>query len=223
LNQPLIEGSFAVDRAIQQHAVGGLAKRCVDLIVALTMLLLASPLMLMVAALIWLMEGRPIVFKHRRIGFGGKVFYCWKFRTMCFNGDEVLSNYFRNNPLAAAEWAKTRKLKTDPRVSALGRMLRETSIDELPQLYNVITGDMSCVGPRPVTSDELCHYEERIELYLKARPGLTGAWQISGRNDTSYEERVRLDTNYVSNWSLRRDLEILMLTLPAVFSRRGSY
>jgi exopolysaccharide production protein ExoY len=142
---------------------------------------------------------------------------------MCVNGDEVLEAYFQSNPDAAAEWAVTRKLKTDPRVSLLGRMLRETSIDELPQLFNVIRGDMSCVGPRPITADELCRYEALVGVYLSTRPGLTGAWQVGGRNETSYEERVALDVKYVQSWSLWSDLKILAQTPRAVVTGRGSY
>jgi exopolysaccharide production protein ExoY len=222
LNRPLTENSFAFDGTLQ-NPVGGLTKRCVDIVVALSLLVMLSPLMLMIAVLLRFLEGGPVFFRHPRIGFNGKVFDCLKFRTMCVDGDEVLSNHFRSNPSAAAEWTMTRKLREDPRVSLLGRMLRETSIDELPQFFNVIRGEMSCVGPRPITADELCRYNARIELYLKTRPGLTGAWQISGRNDTSYEERVLLDTDYVLSWSLRKDLSILVRTLPAVVSRRGSY
>ncbi len=141
---------------------------------------------------------------------------------MSVNAEEVLADHLQNNSTAAAEWALTRKLKDDPRVSRLGQLLRETSIDELPQLFNVLRGDMSCVGPRPITSDEITRYDSRIEFYLRTRPGLTGAWQISGRSDTSYEERVQLDSSYVTGWSLWKDFEILIRTLPAVISRRGS-
>ncbi|MBR0749952.1 sugar transferase [Bradyrhizobium japonicum] len=187
------------------------------------MLVTLSPFLLLIAGLLWLLEGGPIIYRHPRIGYGGRVFNCLKFRTMCVNGDRVLEAYFQNNPAAAAEWAITRKLKTDPRVSLLGRMLRETSIDELPQLFNVIRGDMSCVGPRPITADELCRYEALVGVYLSTRPGLTGAWQVGGRNETSYAERVALDVKYVQSWSLRNDLKIIVRTPRVVVSRRGSY
>lgn len=206
-----------------ESPVGGVVKRGLDIIIAFGALLILSPFMLMLAALLWLLDGGSPIYRHPRIGFNGKVFNCLKFRTMCVNGDEVLANHLRNDPSAAAEWAITRKLKEDPRVTRLGRQLRENSVDELPQVFNVIRGEMSCVGPRPITADELAHYNSRIELYLKTRPGLTGAWQVSGRNDTSYEERVLLDSNYVLRWSLRMDLHILIRTLPAIISRRGSY
>ena len=222
LNQSLTELTSALDEATVEP-VGGRTKRCVDIAIAVCMLVTLSPFLLLIAGLLWLLEGGPIIYRHPRIGYGGRVFNCLKFRTMCVNGDQVLEAYFQSNPAAAAEWAITRKLKTDPRVSLLGRMLRETSIDELPQLFNVIRGDMSCVGPRPITAEELCRYEALVGVYLSTRPGLTGAWQVGGRNETSYAERVALDVKYVQSWSLRNDLKIIARTPHAVVSRRGSY
>ena len=205
------------------HPVGGPAKRALDVAIAGIALLMLAPLMLMVAVLIRLFEGGPVLFSHPRIGFGGRAFHCFKFRTMYVHGDGVFADYLSSDSVAATEWATSRKLKADPRVSRLGRLLRETSIDELPQLFNVIRGDMSCVGPRPITVEEIFQHGCKIDLYFRTRPGLTGAWQVGGRNDTTYDERVVLDSNDVLNWSIPNDVNILARTLPAVISRRGSY
>jgi exopolysaccharide production protein ExoY len=142
---------------------------------------------------------------------------------MVVNGDKVLQDHLRNNPKAMEEWRATRKLQDDPRVTAVGTVLRKLSLDELPQLINIIRGEMSIVGPRPVVHDELELYESAAVYYLQSRPGLTGLWQISGRNDVSYAARVAFDTHYVENWSLVRDVVIIARTIPAVCMQRGSY
>jgi exopolysaccharide production protein ExoY len=166
--------------------------------------------------------GGPIIFSHRRIGHNGVAFNCYKFRTMIRNSDEFMRQYLAVNPDAAHEWATTRKLKRDPRVTALGNLLRRSSLDELPQFINVLRGEMSCVGPRPIVPEELKFYGASTSEYLRARPGLTGAWQVSGRSDTSYKERVALDCKYVREWSLRTDIVILLKTIPAAVASRGS-
>lgn len=168
-------------------------------------------------------DGGRIFYGHRRIGQGGNEFHCLKFRTMVPNGDEVLRAHLRSDPRANAEWRETRKLKDDPRVTPLGKVLRKLSIDELPQLINIIRGDMSLVGPRPVIVDELEYYGQDLHCYLAVRPGLTGLWQISGRNDVSYADRVAYDRQYFESWSFFRDLWIILLTVPAILSSRGSY
>lgn len=183
---------------------------------ASTALVLALPLMLVVAVLVKLFIGGPILFAHRRIGFNGRPFDCYKFRTMVENAEQVLEEYFASHPGAAEEWRETQKLKYDPRTTLLGQILRKSSLDELPQLFNILRGDMSCVGPRPVVANELWRYGSVLEDYLKTRPGLTGLWQISGRNGVDYAHRVLLDEQYVQNWSIWADFAILAWTAVAV-------
>jgi exopolysaccharide production protein ExoY len=199
-----------------EQPVGGRPKRVMDLAIAITALLLLFPVMLMVMALIKATMGGPVIFSHDRIGYRGRVFRCYKFRTMVVNGDEILQRHLAENAAAAKEWNETRKLRNDPRITLLGHMLRKSSLDELPQLINVLRGEMSCVGPRPIVADELRHYGRDASEYLRARPGLTGAWQVSGRNSLEYARRVALDCNYVRNWSAWRDLVILSKTVVAV-------
>lgn len=195
--------------------VGGVLKRLMDLAVAVTALVMAAPVMIAVAVILR-MSGGQAVFSHSRVGFGGKPFNCYKFRSMVANADEVLKAHLESNPEAAVEWEKTRKLRDDPRVTFFGHMLRKSSLDELPQLFNVIRGDMSCVGPRPVVTEELKYYGDRVGEYLAARPGLTGLWQVTGRSSTGYDERVALDSHYVRNWSPWLDVTILTRTAVAV-------
>jgi undecaprenyl-phosphate galactose phosphotransferase len=142
---------------------------------------------------------------------------------MVMGGDKILKAHLENNPEAAAEWKATQKLVNDPRVTRIGKFLRSTSIDELPQLINVLRGDMSLVGPRPIVRDEVSHYSNDIDYYYRVRPGVTGLWQVSGRSDTTYAERVQLDSWYVRNWSLWHDIAIMLKTFPAVFKRSGAY
>ncbi|TCR85767.1 exopolysaccharide production protein ExoY [Rhizobium sp. BK376] len=204
-------------------AVGGLFKRTMDVFLASLALFFILPILIMVALIVKLQDGGPILFVHQRIGFQGRMFGCLKFRTMCCNAEARLDQYLHANPQAALEWKTTQKLKTDPRVTVAGSVLRRLSFDELPQLINVIKGEMSLVGPRPITADELRRYGRDAVYYLAVRPGLTGAWQVSGRNDVSYEERVRLDTDYCKTWSGAKDMNIMLRTLPVLFFRRGSY
>lgn len=202
--------------AVHSSPVGGFGKRLVDITVAGVALILLSPLMVLVAAAVRFTMGGPVLFGHGRIGHNGRTFRCYKFRTMIVGADEALRAYLANSPQAAKEWRETRKLRNDPRITLLGHFLRKTSIDELPQLINVLRGDMSCVGPRPIVADELAHYGENASEYLHARPGLTGAWQVSGRTSLRYAERVALDVEYVRGWSIWKDLRILVKTIPAV-------
>ncbi|MBB3610096.1 exopolysaccharide production protein ExoY [Rhizobium sp. BK602] len=190
---------------------------------ALAALILISPLFLMLMLLVKFSDRGPIFYGHRRIGHNGKTFRCMKFRTMVVDGDRVLQAYLQNNPRAMEEWRETRKLQNDPRVTLVGAVLRKLSLDELPQLINIIRGEMSVVGPRPVVEDELERYDASAIYYLQSRPGLTGLWQVSGRNDVSYESRVAFDTHYVKNWSLGSDMMIIAKTIPAVCLSRGSY
>jgi exopolysaccharide production protein ExoY len=195
---------------------GGLSKRVLDIVVVLTSVVILSPLLLLVAASIFFTMGRPIVFSHRRLGFGGRPFQCFKFRTMVNDAEKVLERHLDSNPNAAREWRATRKLKQDPRTTALGQILRRSSIDELPQLLSVLMGHMSCVGPRPVVDAEIANYGEYWDEYTRARPGMTGLWQVSGRNLLPYDRRVAMDRHYVRRWSIWRDLAILIRTIPAV-------
>ena len=203
--------------------VGGVSKRSFDILVALAALVLLSPIFLLIMALVKYSDGGSIFYGHRRIGYSGSTFRCLKFRTMAENGDAVLHRYLEQNPAAYDEWRATRKLQHDPRVTVVGTVLRKLSLDELPQLINILKGEMSLVGPRPVVEDELELYEASAVYYLQTRPGLTGLWQVSGRNDVSYETRVAFDTHYVRNWSLVTDLVIVARTIPAVCLSRGSY
>ncbi|TIM51390.1 MAG: sugar transferase [Mesorhizobium sp.] len=177
----------------------------------------------MVALLVKFSDGGPIFYGHSRIGRGGRIFPCLKFRTMVQDGERVLAAYLAANPDANAEWTATRKLKNDPRVTRVGAVLRKLSLDELPQIINILQGDMSLVGPRPVVRDELEIYGSSAVYYLKSRPGLTGLWQVSGRNDVSYDSRVAFDRHYVENWSLFEDIRIIIKTVPAVWMSRGCY
>ncbi len=158
----------------------------------------------------------PALFRHRRVGFNGRHFECLKFRTMVTDAPERLRKLLESDPSAAAEWATNRKLRNDPRITAIGAILRKSSLDELPQLFNVLRGDMSIVGPRPVTDEELERYASSVGAYLSCRPGITGLWQVSGRSTTTYNKRVACDTFYARNWSLALDAKIMAVTIPAL-------
>jgi len=168
-------------------------------------------------------EGGPIIFRHRRVGRDGKYFNCLKFRSMVPDADRVLRELLERQPELKAEWLRAHKLRNDPRITALGRFLRRTSLDELPQLGNVIRGEMSLVGPRPVVSDELLRYGRCACIYLAARPGVTGLWQVTGRNNTDYRRRVVLDVYYVRRQNLLLDLYILAKTTHVVLGGSGAY
>ena len=224
-----MSGSFP-PQSIEMHSgessstpVGGLRKRLFDVIAALTMVIVLSPLILCVAALIFVTDGRPILIRHNRVGFGGKQFPCFKFRTMVVDAQEALAAYLDANPRAMDEWKQTQKLKHDPRITPVGRVLRQLSVDELPQLVNIIEGHMSVVGPRPIVECEMDKYGVAIDHYLAARPGLTGLWQVSGRSNTAYETRVTCDCEYVEGWSMGRDIQIIARTIPAVLRAQGTY
>ena len=196
--------------------VGGLIKRVFDVTIASTTLVLMAPTMILIALLIVITMGRPVFFVQQRIGFNRRLFGCLKFRTMTVKGGDWLAGYLAENPDAARAWSETQKLKHDPRVTWLGRLLRKSSLDELPQLLNVLRGEMSCIGPRPVVQDELKRYGDHETDYAKAKPGLTGMWQVSGRSNTSYAHRINCDRYYVRRWSVALDLGILFKTIPAI-------
>jgi Undecaprenyl-phosphate galactose phosphotransferase WbaP len=210
------------DVAADQLLPDRTAKRVLDVIGVLVLALLFAPLMLLLALLLR-REGGPVLYRHTRIGRGGKAFACLKFRTMLPDAERVLSGILERDPALKAEWLRDHKLKEDPRVTAVGRLLRRTSLDELPQLWNVLKGDMSLVGPRPVVREELLRYGRAVDVYLAVRPGITGLWQVMGRNDTEYRRRVALDVWYVCHQSLLLDLSILARTAIVVLQRTGAY
>jgi Undecaprenyl-phosphate galactose phosphotransferase WbaP len=198
------------------------AKTLIDVTAAVVLLVVTSPLFL-VLAIASRLDGGPTFFAHRRVGAGGRPFYCLKFRTMMVDADRVLNETLARDPALAAEWAATRKLVDDPRVTRLGQFLRKTSLDELPQLINVLRLEMSLVGPRPIVESEVPFYGKDIALYYAIRPGLTGLWQVNGRSNISYARRVQLDVWYVNNWTIWHDIVVLLKTIPAVFSGRGAH
>jgi exopolysaccharide production protein ExoY len=208
--------SSAADRRRGTRPVGGRVKRLMDLGMSLVASLILIPILLLIGLLIRVLMGGPVIFAHPRIGREGNAFRCYKFRTMIADGDAVLQQYLNDNPEALREWRVTRKLTSDPRITWFGRILRKSSLDELPQLINVIRGDMSVVGPRPIVAEELSRYGSYSADYLRARPGLTGLWQVSGRSGLSYERRIDLDRYYVRRWSIALDLAIVLKTLPAL-------
>lgn len=197
-------------------------KRGFDLVAAVAITAILLPVLLALAYLVR-RDGGSATYGHMRVGQSGRKFHCLKFRSMQMGADKILQDLLRNDPIAMAEWEKDFKLKNDPRVTRIGHFLRKSSLDELPQLINVIRGEMSLVGPRPVVEEELARYGDQAVLYLQVNPGMTGLWQISGRNDTTYAERVGLDTWYVRNWSLWYDIAILLNTVRVVFRRSGAY
>ncbi|GEA17244.1 undecaprenyl-phosphate galactose phosphotransferase WbaP [Moorella sp. E306M] len=198
-------------------------KRAFDLAVGSVILLISAPLMAAIALAVKLDSPGPVIFAHRRIGRGGREFKCYKFRTMVVNAEAVLQEYLRKDPALRAEWERDFKLKNDPRVTRVGRFLRKTSLDELPQIFNVLKGEMSLVGPRPIIRKEVLRFGPYINDFYLVRPGITGLWQVSGRNDIDYPERVRLESWYVHNWSLWLDIIILIRTVGVVLARRGAY
>ncbi|MHB8814696.1 MAG: sugar transferase [Steroidobacteraceae bacterium] len=213
-------------QAFKPHALpaspNGPAKRVLDVLGAVVLAAVFSPLILAIAVLMR-REGGSIIYKHRRIGRNGRAFECLKFRTMVPNADEVLRELLERDAAIKAEWVRDHKLRCDPRVTRLGRFLRRTSLDELPQLWNVMRGEMSLVGPRPVVREELLRYGRNVSTYLSAKPGITGLWQVKGRNDTDYRRRVVLDTYYVRNQNLLLDLYILLKTTRVVLGGSGAY
>lgn len=192
-------------------------------LVAAVLLLLGAPLLAFIAWRIWREDGAPILYSHWRVGQHGKLFRCHKFRSMLRNSDEVLGHLLATDPAARAEWARDRKLRNDPRVTPIGAILRKTSLDELPQLLNVLCGEMALVGPRPITIAELRRYGRAKPHYLAVKPGMTGLWQVSGRNNTTYDQRVQLDRRYVESRSAWLDTWILFKTVHVVLTRDGAH
>ncbi|MGF6612840.1 Undecaprenyl-phosphate galactose phosphotransferase WbaP [Paraburkholderia sp. WSM4175] len=197
-------------------------KRTMDICGASVLLILLFPVLLIIAMAVMSDHGNA-VYGHPRIGRGGRTFKCLKFRSMVKNSDEVLAKLLATDAQARAEWDRDFKLKNDIRVTPVGRILRKTSLDELPQLWNVLRGDMSLVGPRPIVQKELVRYGRDVRYYLALKPGMTGLWQVSGRNDVDYPTRVSLDVKYAMNRSLTFDLSILLRTVKVVLAKDGAY
>ncbi len=200
-----------------------LLKRLIDIAAIVLTLPLVLPIMILLGILTKLTSKGPIFYGHKRIGKNGKEIKCWKFRSMCVNSQEILEEILATDPVRRAEWEKDRKFIDDPRVTKFGKFLRKTSLDELPQLFNILFGQMSLVGPRPVTEPELIKYGEYKDYVLSVSPGLTGMWQVSGRSDTGYEERITYDTYYIQNWSIWLDIWILIKTVWVVLVGKGAY
>jgi lipopolysaccharide/colanic/teichoic acid biosynthesis glycosyltransferase len=200
------------------------AKRLFDIAFAICFLVLFFWVFALLYLAVISTSGAPALYGHVRIGRSRKSFRCWKFRTMVRDSEARLREFLDSCPAAREEWEREYKLKNDPRITRLGRFLRKTSLDELPQIWNVLVGEMSVVGPRPITEAELTNfYGDHSALYIQVRPGITGAWQVSGRNETSYAERVQMDVDYVRSWSLVGDLLILVRTIRTVTRMQGAY
>lgn len=194
-----------------------------DIVVATAILIAVVPFLALLAIVLCIGDPGPIFFVHRRIGYGGRYFHCLKFRSMKVNADAILREHLGADPDALREWQETRKLRIDPRITPVGALMRKFSLDEFPQLINVLKGEMSLVGPRPIVDAEVPRYGRYFEHYCRVRPGLTGLWQTSGRSDTSYRRRVAMDVSYVERKSLALDIWLLCRTVPAVILARGSY
>ena len=199
------------------------SKRFADLLLATAAILILSPVLLIIAAAIYFESPGPVLYAHRRLGQRKRKFKLFKFRSMCLNADEVLADLLAFDAALREEFEENYKLKNDPRITRVGAFLRRTSLDELPQLINVLRGEMSVVGPRPIVEGEVDKYWPSEARLFSIRPGVTGLWQVSGRNDTSYEDRVRLDMRYLFERSVLGDALILLLTIPALLRRKGAY
>jgi Undecaprenyl-phosphate galactose phosphotransferase WbaP len=219
-----LSGTLALE--VKQNLLNPWAKRLkrgLDLFGAVVGGLIISPFLLIIAALIKLDSPGPVLFGHRRLGARDKHFLCWKFRTMHEDAERVLNEHLQRHPDLQAEWEKNHKLRDDPRITRIGRLLRKTSLDELPQLWNVLRGEMSLAGPRPIVDAEVPKYEKDYELYRRIRPGMSGFWQVGGRSEVDYSERVAMDAYYVRNWSVWLDVTILFRTVKIVLFGRGAY
>ncbi|WP_027245279.1 sugar transferase [Leisingera daeponensis] len=220
--------AYSIDESVEyqllgQSRLGGYSrfgKRIFDILFALLLLPVLVPVILILWGVVRL-DGGPGFFGHTRVGQNGKPFKCWKVRSMVVDAESRLQAHLDSNPEAAAEWERDHKLTNDPRINRLGRILRKTSLDELPQIWNVLRGEMSFVGPRPIVTKELPKYGSSVSAYLAQKPGITGLWQISGRNDISYDERVALDVAYLSCRGFFKDLKIILRTGAAVLGRTG--
>ncbi len=199
-----------------------MTKRLFDVAISILLLPLLGVLMVVIGSVVAVTSGLPVFYRQHRLGQHGKTFRIFKFRTMRNNADQALAEFLLHHPEIRDEWQRTHKLKQDPRITRLGRFLRDTSLDEIPQILNVLRGEMSLVGPRPIVQAERAKYGERYAFYTEAVPGITGVWQVSGRCNVSYADRVKMDEDYVRNWSLLRDISILLRTPRSVLRRDGA-
>jgi exopolysaccharide production protein ExoY len=214
--------SLAIHRLPTHRVQYSVFKRLLDIVVVIALFPCLLPLLAVVAVVIKCCSPGPVLYRQQRVGRFGRQFTLWKFRSMQVNGDEILKRHFAANPEAELEWVEMRKLRNDPRVTTVGRILRRTSLDELPQFMNVLNGSMSLVGPRPIVSAERESYGDAYLFYASAKPGLSGLWQVSGRSDLSYEQRVARDAEYIGRWNLALDLHILWRTAGVVWTSRGA-
>lgn len=214
-----VERPEPASAVVQERYQPKYSKLALDYLLVIPGLIALLPLLLLIALAVRFSSSGPVIHRRRVLGQGGREFDAFKFRSMYVNGDEILANY----PRLKAELDANYKLKCDPRVTPVGRLLRKFSLDELPQLFNILMQDMSLVGPRIIAPDEITKYGKFSDKLLTAMPGLTGLWQISGRSDTSYDQRVQLDMDYIDNWSIWLDIKIVLLTLPAVLKGDGAY
>lgn len=199
-------------------------KRIFDLFFSCGVIFFFSPLFIVIAILIKCTSKGKVLYRHERVGRGGKKFYCIKFRTMYKDADKKLEEILKNDPAINSEWQQTQKLKNDPRITPIGRFLRKTSLDELPQFWNVVKGDLSVVGPRPVVQEEITKFfGKKAEKILSVRPGITGMWQVSGRNDVSYKKRIKLDEIYIDHRTMLLDIKLIAKTIPLVIFSKGAY
>ena len=214
----------AREKRSREHAAvrGGLAKAIFDKCFAIFALLFFAPFLIAISLVIFLGDGGPVLFRHKRVGRNGKMFDCLKFRTMASDAEERLKAILETDPEARAQWEANQKLEDDPRITCVGEFFRKTSLDELPQFWNVLRGEMSIVGPRPIVEDEAHHYGEHYKDYLSVRPGVTGLWQVMGRSHTTYDERVKMDSDYVRNRNFRMDLWIILKTIKVMLFRDGA-
>jgi lipopolysaccharide/colanic/teichoic acid biosynthesis glycosyltransferase len=217
------ESSSSSSGAGRAGSMNRVAIRFLDIVVSATALIFFAPLLILVALAIAILDPGPIFFAHSRIGRGNKMFPCLKFRSMVVDSAARLEQALAADPALRAEWDVDQKLKNDPRITWIGRFLRKSSLDELPQLLNVLRGQMSLVGPRPIVPAEIRHYGRYFRAYCEVRPGITGLWQVSGRSDTSYRRRVAFDVTYVRSRSLGGNIAILFKTIPAIILAKGSY
>jgi lipopolysaccharide/colanic/teichoic acid biosynthesis glycosyltransferase len=224
-NSPTNQGNLFSDRSEAEKAdhYAAWGKRLFDIVFALTILIVLSPIYLAIALLILISSRGSILYVHSRVGRHGREFKCLKFRTMVVGADQFLEDYLSSCPISRAEYESSFKLKCDPRITKIGRFLRTTSLDELPQFWNVLMGDMSVVGPRPLVQAELARYGKVINQVLSVRPGIAGIWQVSGRNDLPYSRRIHLDASYVRRMSLSFDLWLIFKTILVVVFPRGAY
>lgn len=197
--------------------------RLLDIAISLAALVFLAPVMVIAALAVFFDDRGPVLFRQKRIGLHGREFYCLKFRSMRTNSAEMLETILRTNPKLRAEWESTQKFKSDPRITSIGHFLRKSSIDELPQLFNVLRGEMSLVGPRPIVAAEICKYGRSFGAYCSVLPGITGLWQVTGRSDVGYTRRVALDRTFARKTSVGLYLWILVMTVPAVLAQKGSY